>query len=179
MTNSPHQRGGCVFLVLNNRMWRSGTLAIWTPSWMWSRRTAECPSKVSTRPIFTLACGRPPSPGTRRTWISTASTICTLESPNPGKWGQARTRTRTHSVYVVSLARQVDFRCAKMKVAGFVKMCLNLPRLLWMWMDLAKARWIWTSVKTICVNFAVVLVNSWALPRWPFWAQKLISACFV
>ena len=76
---------GPVMFPVSRRTWRSGTSAGWTPSWTrWSTRAAS-PSRASTPPTCTLGCGRPPSPGTPRTWTSTVSTTCTLDSPNHGK----------------------------------------------------------------------------------------------
>lgn len=66
------------------RMWRSGILAVWTLFWTWWRERVESQSKESTLHIFISGCGRARSPGTQRTWISTASTTFTLESPSPG-----------------------------------------------------------------------------------------------
>ncbi len=66
------------------RMWLNGTLAVSTQSWTLWRARAGSRSKESTHHTSILACGRVPSRGTRRTWICTASTTCTLGSPSPG-----------------------------------------------------------------------------------------------
>ena len=170
------------FSALNNRMWRSGTLAIWTPSWMWSRRTVECPSKASTRPIFTLACGRPPSPGTRRTWISTALTICTLESPNPGKWGRTHARAHAHT--------HTQCLCCLPVSPGWFQMCQDSIKCASICQDCYEFEWIWLGIVGILLDLNECQNNLYEFSRffgeqlssaliWSFWSQNLISAFFV
>uniref|UniRef100_A0A8P0P4C1 [histone H3]-trimethyl-L-lysine(9) demethylase n=1 Tax=Canis lupus familiaris TaxID=9615 RepID=A0A8P0P4C1_CANLF len=65
-------------------MWPSGTSGACGPSWTWWSVSVAPSLRASTPPICTSACGRPPSPGTRRTWTCTASTTCTSGSPSPG-----------------------------------------------------------------------------------------------
>lgn len=75
--------------VVPSSTFKSGTLVISTHYWIWWSRSVVSSLRVSTRHTCILACGRPHLPGTLRTWTSTASTTCTLDSPSPGKsvWG--------------------------------------------------------------------------------------------
>lgn len=71
------------FLLL--RAFTNGTLVTSTRCWTWWSKSVVSSLRVSTLPTSTLACGRPRSPGTRRTWTSTALTTCTSDSPSHGQ----------------------------------------------------------------------------------------------
>lgn len=64
---------------------KSGTFAIWTPFWILLNVKVASPLRVSIHRTCILACGRLRLHGTLRTWTSTVSITCTLESPNHGK----------------------------------------------------------------------------------------------
>lgn len=73
------------YLLCSCRKSKSGTFAIWTPFWIPLNMRVASLLRESIHPTCILACGRPHLHGTLRTWTSTVSTTCTLESLNHGK----------------------------------------------------------------------------------------------
>ena len=61
-----------------------GTLTAWGRSWIASMKIIGSRLKGSTQLTCTLACGRPLSHGTQKTWTCTALTTYTLAPQSPG-----------------------------------------------------------------------------------------------